>query len=432
MSIEIMAVILLGGLFLLLALGIEIAIAMGIMASIGFFFMVNQSQDQIGWSSFQQLNSFTLTAIPLFIFMGTMFANTGVVRSLFDGADKLIGGLPGGLAVATTGACAVFGAMSGSSIAATATFGAIAFPEMERKGYHHRLALGSIVVGGSLAVLIPPSIILIVYGGLENLSVVRLFAAAMIPGIILALLLILTIVIRAKLNPALAPKPAKFTWRERLSAIKDLLPWLGIIGLVLGVIFGGIMTPTEAAAMGAFLGIVVALGYRQLTWTALKKSALTTVKVTAMIGFLIAAATLLSFVFVAGGLTETFASLVTQMPFGRWGALMLIYVIYIILGMFLDNISMLLLTLSFVMPVIYHFNFNPIWFGVIYVVLVEIALVTPPFGLNLFALKGVIPKYDIMEIALSALPFYPTLLIMLALLTAFPEIALWLPGIMYS
>lgn len=429
MSIEIMALILLGGLFLLLVLGVEIAIAMGVMACVGFLFIINQPLEQIGWASFGMLNSFTLTAIPLFIFMGTMFANTGVVRSLFDGGEKLIGGLPGGLACATTGACAVFGAMSGSSIAATATFGAIAFPEMESKGYHHRLALGSIVAGGTLAVLIPPSVILIVYGGWENLSIVRLFAAALIPGIMLALLLLSTVIIMVKLNPALAPKPYKFTWREKLLAVRNIIPWLGIIGLVLGVIFGGIMTPTEGAGLGAFLGIAVALGYRQLTWKALKDSALTTVKVTAMVGFLIAAAKLLSFVFHAGGITETFGALI--MPFGKWGALMLIYVIYIILGMLIDNISALVLTLPFVMPVILGFNFDPIWFGVIYVVLVELALVTPPFGLNLFALRGVVPKYDIMTIAFSALPFYPAMVIELALLTAFPQIALWLPSIMF-
>lgn len=429
MSIGMMALILLGGLFLLLILGVEIAIAMGVMASLGFLFIIFQPLEQIGWASFGMLNSFTLTAIPLFIFMGTMFANTGVVRSLFDGGEKLIGGLPGGLACATTGACAIFGAMSGSSIAATATFGAIAFPEMEAKGYHHRLALGSIAVGGTLAVLIPPSVILIVYGGWENLSIVRLFAAALVPGIMLALLFLVTVIIMVKLNPALAPKAPRFTWREKLLAVRGIIPWLGIIALVLGVIFGGIMTPTEGAGLGAFLGIAVALGYRQLTWKALKDSALTTVKVTAMVGFLIAAAKLLSFVFHAGGITETFRALL--MPFGKWGALMIIYVIYIILGMLIDNISALVLTLPFVMPVIFVFNFDPIWFGVIYVVLVELALVTPPFGLNLFALKGVVPKYDIMTVAVSALPFYPALVIELALLTIFPQIALWLPSIMY-
>ncbi len=429
MSIEMMSLFLLGGLLLLLVLGVEIAIAMGVVASLGLLLIINQSQDQIAWSAFRALNSFVMTAVPLFIFMGAMFANTGVVRSLFDGADKLIGGLPGGLAVATTGACALFGAMSGSGIAATATFGTICFPEMERKGYNHRLALGSIVVGGSLAVLIPPSVIMLVYGGMENVSIVRLFAGGIIPGIILTSLIILNIVIRVKLNPSLAPRTeTKFTLREKLVAIRGLLPWVGIIVLVLGVIFGGIMTPTEAAALGAFLGIVVSLAYRRLTWLALKKSVVTTVKVTAMVGFLMAAATVLSFVFQSGGITEAATELLA--PFNKWMALMIIYLIYLILGMFIDNISMLLLTLPFVMPIIDIFGFSRVWFGVVYVVMVEISTVTPPFGLNLFALKGVVPKYSIMEIAYSALAFYPSLFITLALVTVFPELVLWLPTMM--
>jgi len=216
------------------------------------------------------MNSFTFTAVPLFVFMGTMFANTGVIRSLFDGAEKLIGNLPGGLVLSTIGANAVFGAMSGASIAAVATFGKIIYPEMERKGYDPKLALGSIAMGGALSVLIPPSLVLIVYGGYQNVSVVRLFAGGLIPGIILVLLWMLTTIVLVKLNPTLCPKVSTYTWRQRSYAVKKLAPWIGIVVLVLGVIFGGIMTPTEAAALGAFLAVVTAVGYRQMSYIALR------------------------------------------------------------------------------------------------------------------------------------------------------------------
>lgn len=431
MSLQLMALIFIGGLFLLLALGTEIAVAMGMMASLGFVFFIAQSQMQIPWTAWGTLNSFELLAMTLFIFMGTMFYNTGVIRSLFEGADKWVTGLPGGLASSVIGACAVFGAMSGSSIAAAATFSTISFPEMERRGYDPKLALGSIAVGSTLSVLIPPSIVLIVYGIWESISVARLFAAAMIPGIILAAFLMITVILMAMRNPRLAPKSPPVPWRERLIAIKDLLPWVGVIVLVLGVIFGGIMTPTEASALGGFLAIAVALGYRQMSYQALKASFLTSVKITAMIGFVLVTARLLAFVFHAAGFTEIFASFMMGLPFGKYGILAVICIMYIIMGMFLDSVSMMVLTLPFVMAVIHGFGFSPVWWGVVYAVLAEIGLVTPPFGLNLFVIHGAVPKYSLLTVALGALPFLFPMLVMVVILIAFPQLVLWLPSILY-
>jgi len=431
MSIELVAFIIIGGLLLLLALGTEIAIAMGVMASLSFIFFISQPQSQIPWTAWGVLDSFTLLAMTFFIFMGTMFANTGVVRSLFEGAEKWITGLPGGLASSVIGACAFFGAMSGSSIAAVATFGTIVFPEMERRGYDPELALGSIAVGGTLSVLIPPSIILIVYGVWENISVARLFAAAMIPGIILALLLMLTVILRVLRNPGLAPKSPRVPWREKFLAIRDLLPWIALIVLVLGVIFSGVMTPTEASALGAFMSIIIALGYRQMSYRALKASFLTAVKITAMIGFVVVTARLLTFVFQAAGLTDWFSTSILSLPLGKYGTLAIICVMYIILGMFLDSISMMLLTLPFIMPIMEAFGLHPVWWGVVYVILTEIGLVTPPFGLNLFTLHGVIPKYSILTVARGSLPFLIAMLIVIVVLIAYPDLALWLPGILY-
>ncbi len=431
MSLGLMSLILIGGLILLLAIGMEIAIAIGIMATLGLVLFVDQPLSQFAFSAFGIMNSFILTAIPLFIFMGTILANTGVIRGLFSGADKWLGNLPGGVACSVIGANAIFGAMSGSSLAATATFGKIAYPDMEKLGYNPRLALGSIVVGGTLSVLIPPSFVLIVYGGWQDVSVPRLFAGGLIPGIILALLLMLTVMVLVKLNPGLAPKPPKFTWGERLSAIKGVLPFVAVIVLVLGVIFGGIMTPTESAAMGAFLSIVLAVGYRKMSFTALKESMWTSIKITARIAFLLFTARVLGQVFQYIGLTGVFQSFMLELPLGKYGIFAIICIMYLILGMFLDTLSILVLTLPFVGPLISGLGFSPVWFGIVFVVLAEIGLVTPPFGLNLFVLQGAVPKHDVMTIALGALPFLIPLLLMIVILTVFPELVLWLPGIMF-
>ena len=308
MSLELMSLILMGGLVLLLVFGVEVAVSMGIMAAIGLLFFVGQPLRQFAFTSFDFMNSFTLTAVPLFVFMGAIFANTGVISSLFRGADKLVGNLPGSIACSVLGANAIFGAISGSSLAAAATFGKIAYPDMERLGYDPKLALGSIAVGGTLSVLIPPSIILIVYGGWEEISVARLFAGGVIPGFILASLLMLTVIVQVKINPSLAPKPPKFTWMERLSAIKEIGPFLLVIALVLGTIFTGIMTPTEAASLGAFLSIALAVAYRKLTFTAFKESMWTAVKIMSMIAFVSITARVLGMVFQYVGLTETFGA----------------------------------------------------------------------------------------------------------------------------
>ena len=426
-----MSLVLLVGLVIILAAGIEIFVAMGLMASIGLWFFVGDTFQQFASSGWALVNSFTMTCVPFFIFMGSIFSQTGVVKGLFLAADKWIGSVPGGLACSVLGANSVFGAMSGSSVAATATFGKIAYPQMEKMGYDARLGLGSIAIGGSLSVLIPPSIILVVYGGWQELSVARLFAGGMIPGFLLATLLMLTIIVRVKLNPNLAPKPKKVTWREKLFAAGQILPFILIIIIVLGSIFSGIMTPTESAAMGAFLSILLTLAYRRLTFDSLKESMLQAAKITTMICFVMFTARVLGQVFQYIGLTETFSTFIHQLPLGRYGILTCICIMYLILGMFFDSFSMMLLTLPFVSPLLSDLGFDLIWFGVLFTILAEIGLVTPPFGLNLFVLQGVVPKHDLMVVARSTFPFVLPALAMVVILTVFPELVLWLPSILY-
>ncbi len=432
MTLELAAFVLLGGLILLLAVGVEIAPAMGIMAGIGLIFFVQQPLDYFPRCAFEMMNSFTFTAIPLFIFMGSIYANTGIVSSLFRGAEKILGNIPGSLASAMIVANAIFGAISGSSLAAAATFGKICFPEMEKAGYDTKLSLGAIAISGTLSVLIPPSLIMIVYGGWQDVSVARLFAGGIVPGIILTFFFIGTVSILVMRNPQLAPKRKASSLSEKIKASLDLLPFMIVIGIVLGTIFGGIMTPTEAASLGALLSIVLSLIYKRMTWVALRESMLTAVNITAMIAFVLFTARMLGQVFQYIGLTEAFANFMTGLPLGKYGLFAVICLMYLILGCFFDALSMLVLTLPFVAPIIKNLGFDFIWFGVTYVVLAEIGLVTPPFGLNLFVLKGVVPKYEITYIFAGTIPFLIPAGILVVLLTIFPELVLWLPTILYS
>jgi C4-dicarboxylate transporter, DctM subunit len=302
---------------------------------------------------------------------------------------------------------------------------------MERRRYDAKLSLGAIAVGGTLSVLVPPSLILIVYGSWENVSVARLFAAAMIPGVILMLLLLLTVVVMVKVKPELAPRSTPATWGERITAIKDMLPWLAVIVIVMGSIFGGLMTPTEASALGAVLSLGIAGYYGTLTYRMVRDSLLSAVKVTAMIAFIIFAARLLSFVFQDLGATAKISSVVLSLDLGTYGTMLCIVILYLILGMFFDSLAMMLLTLSFVMPIIIKLGYDPIWWGVTFVLLAEIGLVTPPFGLNLFTIHGVLPKFSVMYIARASLPFLAVMIARIWILIFFPQIALWLPRQLY-
>ena len=434
MSLELKSLILLGGLTLLFAFGIEIAPAMGIVAGLGLIFFVNQPLDYFARAAFDVMNSFTLTAIPLFVFMGTIYATTGIVRGLFQGAEKLFGNLPGSLASAMILANAIFGAISGSSVAAAATFGRICFPEMERAGYDTKMSLGAIAISGTLSVLIPPSLIMIVYGGWMDVSVARLFAGGVVPGIILTIFFVITVTILVLRNPDLAPKAStrQYTLREKLSAVWDIFPFLVVITFVLGTTFSGIMTPTESASLGAFLSILLALLFRQMTYMALKESMLLSVNVSAMIAFVLFTARMLGQVFQYIGLTEATAVFMTNLDVGKYTMLTLICILYLILGCFFDSLSMLVLTLPFVAPIIKSLGFDFIWFGVLFVVLAEIGLVTPPFGLNLFVLKGVVPKYEITYIFAGTIPFLIPTCILIVLMILFPDLVLWLPNLLYS
>jgi len=234
------------------------------------------------------------------------------------------------------------------------------------------------------------------------------------------------------LDPSKAPKVPSVPWKEKLVAIKEIIPWLVLIGIVMGVIFGGIMTATEASALGAFLGIVFTLVYGKLTWTALRDAVRSSIQVAAMVGIIMFTSKALSLVFQSSGLTEAFTSFVVSLPLGKWGMFTFLVIMYLILGCFFDGAAMLFLTLPFVMPVLKHFHLDPIWWGVEYILLVQMGMLTPPFGLILFTLNGILPKYSILTIARATLPFFIPIFVMIYLLMFLPDLALWLPRILYQ
>ena len=424
------AILLVIGLLVLLSLGLEIAWSIGIVAVVGLTWYIDQPISQVAETAWSSLNSFTLTAMPLFIFMGTILGNTGVNERLFAAIDKWFGHLPGGLAMSVIAGNAIFGAMCGSAMAATATFGKIAFPVMEKKGYSPRLGLGAIASADILSPLIPPSILLIIYGSWQGISIVDLLAAGLIPGLTMMILLMLAIVVQVKLNPGLIPEPVKFSWKQRFAAILEVLPFAALIVGVLGAIFGGFMTPTEASALGAFLSLVLTLAYGRLTFKILKRSLLETVKVTSFSLFIMAMATLISHVFNSAGIIPLIKDFVISLPIGKYGILVLFFIMYFFMGMFFDSWSMLFLTFPFVMPIIHSLDINLIWWGVVYVMAGGQASMTPPFGLSLAILHGVVPWHPMETIARGALPFLIPIYLNILLLMLFPQLALWLPSLL--
>jgi len=432
MSPEVLTLVTIGIFVLLLILGAEIFVSIVVTAAIGLFFFIGQPINQLAYTAFDVANSFTLTCLPLFIFMGALFGTTGIIEDLIFGVDKLSRRLPGGVAASVIVTNGVFGAMSGSQLAASAMFGKTCFRPMEKLGYDPKLALGSIAVGGTLAGVIPPSFVFIVYGVWLNVSVARLFAAGLIPGVILTLLLLLVIAVRVTINPRLAPKSPESTRREKIIALQKMLPFVGVIFLVLGTIFSGIMTPTESAALGAFISIILAFAYRKMSMTAFKGAMKSALTITTMVLFIMFSARVLSVVFNYFGATEGVATFFAGMPFGKFGIFAIICLIYIVMGMFIDATSMLVLTLPFIGPLVGNLGFDYIWFGVVFAIVACIGLVTPPFGLTLFVVKGVIPKYDVMTVARGSAPFLIPLFAMLVILAAFPQLALWLPNLLYG
>ena len=432
MDMGVVLLILIGVLVALLFIGLEIGASIGLVTIIGLLLFTNQPLLNMPVQAWEVTNSFILTAVPLFILMGEIFNKTGIANRLFWAVDRWLGWLPGGIACTVIGACACFAAISGSSVAGAATMGSVAIPSMKERGYNMRLSFGVIASGGTLGILIPPSIIMIVYGAFQGLSIGRLFASGMVPGLILAGLFLLFVILGVKKWPHLAPPRESYSWKSRVIALRGLIPTFIIIGVVLGGVFAGIMTPTEAAGFGCVAVIILGLFYRQISWSILRTSIASSVRTTVVILLVAVAAKALAFVIQVLGLGETVNEFLLGAGLGKYVTLALIYGLYIILGCFFEGISMMLLTLPFITPIISGLGLSLYWFCVPLVIMVEASLITPPVGLNLYVLVGLAPEYNLIDVAKGALPFMLPMILVVALVTLFPVLVLWLPNLIYG
>ncbi len=428
------SVLLLGGIcFLvivtLIILGLPIGIALGLAGVTGFY-LLKGNADAVPYVAFDFANNFILTAIPLFILMGEVLLRCGLSDMLYRGTSKWLAWAPGGLFHANIGSCAMFAAISGSSPATAATIGTVAIPALESRGYDGRLTVGSLAAGGTLGILIPPSINLIVYGAITGASVARLFAGGILPGIMMSSLFMAYIVIRVIKNRALAPKES-FSFKALPSSFLDLWPIIVIMGLVLGGIFSGVFTPTEAAAMGAASAIVIAIIQRRLTGRILLEALEGTVTITSMILIIVVGASIVASFLAFLGLPRELATFVLEANLPNWAILAMIYLLYIFLGCFMDGLSAMLMTLPAILPLIRLLGLEVIWFGVVLVILTEIGLLTPPVGANVFVIKAISGK-SLQDVFMGSAPFFLIMMLGLLIVTVFPDLILWLPTIMMN
>jgi C4-dicarboxylate transporter DctM subunit len=424
------------GIIILIALfftRMPISFAMALVGFLGFSYLgsLQAGLNLLARDIFQTFTSEELTVIPLFILMGQIAFYSGIGARLYDSAYRFMGHFPGGLAMATVGACAGFAAMCGSTIATATTMAAVALPEMRRYGYDIRLAVGSVAAGGTLGILIPPSTIFIVYGLFTQQSIGRLFAAGILPGILLATLFCVTIYITVKKKPELVSLSAPhFTIWERIRGLSGAGDMILIFGLVMGGLFGGWFTPTEAAAVGAMSTLILALIRRKISRKGFKQALMDTAKINCMILVIIACSTIFGHFIAVTRIPYDLAGWVGDLPFPRSVILLLIICVYLVGGCFMDGLAFLLLTIPIFYPVIQALKYDPIWFGVMIVLLTETAAITPPVGINVYSVSGVVRDVPLEDIFRGIFIFLIPLAICMMILIFFPEIALLLPNLL--
>ena len=436
MSIEILTLLFFGSLLFLLLLGLPLVFVLGGVSVIFLYFTWGfDSFYMVAAQILGTMGSFTLVAIPLFVFMAMVLERTGVARDLYRMMQLWFGGLRGGLAIGTLVICAIFAAMVGISGAAVVAMGTIALPSMLERGYDRKMALGVINTGGGWGILIPPSILMILYALITGVSVGQMFAAGIMPGVLLMVMTVTYIIVRSTLQPHLAPAlplEERGTWPEKLRALRSVLLPIGVVFMVLGSIIGGITTPTEAAAMGVLGSLISAAVYRQLKWSILQEAAIRTFKLTGMIMWILFAAHAFSAAYQSMGAQDLIEGMMQHIPGGPWGIIIAMMVIIFFLAMVLDPVGIMLITLPVFMPIVKSLGFDPIWFGILFVINMEIGYKTPPFGFNLFYLKGVVPPGITMrDIYTSVVPFVIIEILAIGIIMVFPEIATWLPGVFF-
>lgn len=419
-------------LMVLVALSVPIAAVLGwlglFMSNVHSFMPLHLAIGDIFW---QNSVEFLLVAIPMFVLMGEILLRSGITERMYEGMVQWLGWLPGGLMHSNIGSCALFAATSGSSVATAATIGTVALPEVEKHNYNERLFLGTIAAGGTLGILIPPSINLIIYGLLTDTSVPELYLAGFIPGLVLALLFMVTVALACLIRPQWDGDPVPQDWSAKVRSLSGLLPPLGIFLVVVGSIYAGVATPTEGASLGVIASMGLAAANRTLTIEMLKRAIEGTMRTTAMIMLIILAAIFLNFILGAVGLTQALADFITSLGLSPMETMLMIVVFYIILGCFMETLSMLLTTAPLIAPVVIQLGFDPVWFGIVLMVLLEAALITPPIGINLYVVQGIRKGGGLNDVMIGTFPFVLAMFAMVGLLLAFPQIALWLPQQFY-
>ncbi len=418
----------------LLATRTPVGVALATVAMAGTAIFVSPSAiSQLASSAFSLSSNFILVVVPLFILMGEVLSTTGIGASLFRAAELWLRRLPGALAVGTVWACAVFGSVCGSSPVTATTIGSMAIPEMINRGYNTSLALGATAAGGTLGILIPPSIAMIIYGVITDTSIGHLFMAGIVPGLLLATLLSVTIVIIALRNPTWAPPvPDEPTTGEKWRALGSVLPVIVLAALVIGSIYSGAATPTEAGAVGAAGALLIALGMRRLTIAVLTRSLQKTIRTTAMFLLLLTGGLFSSYLLARLGIPQAMSDFLTGLPLPPWAIMVIINFTLLILGMFMDPGSIVVIVIPIFLKTILTLGYSPVWFGVIVTIQSEIAAITPPVGFNLFVLKSVVPGVRLHDVAKGSVIFVIPMLLAIVILTAFPQIALFVPQILLS
>ena len=417
-------------LFFLLALRMQIGFAMALVGFGGFAVLSSFGSGLaiLGFEPYQTVSSYTLSVIPLFMLMGQFANHSNLGTEIYETVNKWIGFLPGGLAMATVGACAMFAAISGSSLATAAMFGTIALPEMQKLDYSEKLATGCIAAGGTLGILIPPSSVLILYGILTEQSIGRLFIGGMIPGILLSLMFVATIYIITKINPDLGKPGPKYTIKQKVGSLKNTWAIITLFGLVIGGLYAGWFTPTAAAGVGAFGAFVITLIKGRLTWSTLIISLKEAASSTAMIFGILIGAMVFQYFMTLSQIPTTLASLVVEAGMGKYLVVSCIIMGFIILGCFMEGLSIMVLAVPIVFPIVINLGFDPIWFGIIITLTMEMSLITPPVGVNVFVLSGVAKDIPMSTMFKGILPFWVAMLVCIIVLLIFPELVTYLPN----
>jgi C4-dicarboxylate transporter DctM subunit len=423
----------LGVLMVFFVMGLELALAMFVVGFLGFAYIVglHSALNLLAKDVFESFESYTLTVVPLFVLMGQLAFNAGIAKRLYDTANRFMGHIRGGLAMATVSGCTIFGAICGSAAATAATFAAVSVPEMDRFGYSRRFSAGLVAISGTLGIMIPPSVPMIIYGIITQQSIGRLFVAGIVPGVIICLLFIGLIAARCRINPSLAPKGQYFTWGERMRSLSGVIWPLMVFVIVMGGLLEGFFTPTEAGSVGTFAILLLSLAKRDLDMKAFIASIAESLLTAAMVLFLLAGSTVLGHFLAVTKIPIFVSGWVVGLPFQPWIIMVLICFIYLVGGSFIDDLAFMVLATPIFFPAVVKLGYDAIWFGIMITLTVMIGIVVPPVAINVFVVKNV-TKTSFSDIYYGVYPFLIGLAGCAILLFIFPQIALFLPNLFYN